>query len=144
MELQNSKLSFYGVDIIETVLQVERRFNFEGKIDLKAEAKLVKPSEDGNFKIVMTVRLYVDDYFSLTVKGVGNFQIESSLSQKEQKDYIDSNAPAIMFPYIRSFISTLSSNCGQSLPTLVIPPQFFQGKLDELSIENNDILSASQ
>lgn len=137
MEVQNqSKLSFYGVDIIETSLKIKRPFNFEGQIDLKTEAKLIAPSEDGTFKIVMTVRLSFKDYFDIKVAGMGSFKIEGSLSLKEQKSFINTNAPAIMFPYVRAFISTLSSSCGQSLPTLVTPPQFFHGTLKEYNINH--------
>jgi len=35
-----------------------------------------------------------------------------------------------MFPYIRSFISTLTANLGSVVGTLVIPTQFFKGELE--------------
>jgi preprotein translocase subunit SecB len=140
MEIQNqSKLSFYGVDIIETSLKIKKPFNFEGQIDLKTEAKLISPTDDGTFKIVMTVRLNFKDYFDIKVGAIGNFKIEGYVSSEEQKSFININAPAIMFPYIRSFISNLSANCGQSLPTLVAPPQFFHGNLKEFNINHSDV-----
>lgn len=41
-----------------------------------------------------------------------------------------------MFPYIRSFITTLTANLGDVTGTLTIPTQFFKGELKEIdSIE---------
>lgn len=133
---QQSKLSFYGVDIIETIFNVKRKFNFEEQINLEVDAKLIKSNEDGIFKILMSVSLHVDNYFNLTTRGIGNFELESALSDREQKHFVNTNAPAIMFPYIRSFLSTFSSSCGQSLPMIVVPPQFFNGDLEEITFEN--------
>ena len=56
--------------------------------------------------------------------------------QNLRSTFINTNAPAIMFPYIRSFISTLTSNVGNVTGTLNIPPQFFKGNLPVLSEED--------
>ena len=37
-----------------------------------------------------------------------------------------------MFPYIRSFISTLTANLGNVTGPLTIPIQFFNGVLEEI------------
>ncbi|MEY4905368.1 MAG: hypothetical protein RLZZ292_3183 [Bacteroidota bacterium] len=130
---KKSKLAFNGVDILETTLNIKRRFNFEEKINLTtAVFKLGNISDEGDFKIIMEVVLKAEGYFDMSVKGMGLFRIEGIWQEKEQKNFIDTNAPAIMFPYIRSFISTLSANSGHSLPNIVIPPQFFQGELEEM------------
>ena len=49
---------------------------------------------------------------------------------KEQ--LIHTNAPAIVFPYLRSFISMFTSNLG-TIPSLTLPTHFFKGKLEEFS-----------
>ena len=43
-----------------------------------------------------------------------------------------------MFPYVRAFITTLISNLGNVTGTLVIPTQFFQGDLPEISIDSEN------
>jgi len=43
-----------------------------------------------------------------------------------------------MFPYVRSFITTLTSNLGDVTGSLVIPTQFFQGDLPEFTTENKE------
>jgi preprotein translocase subunit SecB len=140
MEVKNqAKLLFHSVDIVESQLQVKRSFNFESEIHLETTAELIQPTADGQFRIVMRVVMSVVDYFNLSVKGCGHFQLVDNELQGEQeaKQFIHNNAPAIMFPYIRAFITTLSAQTGQSLPPLVIPTQFFQGELSEMDVKSS-------
>ena len=53
-------------------------------------------------------------------------------NDKEIKPFIDINAPAIMFPYVRAFLSTLTANLGAGFPPIILPPQIFQGELEVL------------
>jgi preprotein translocase subunit SecB len=95
----------------------------------------MKSADASRFTIVMKVRLFVREYFELIVKGFGQFQLTNpeSLQQPEVKQQINQNAPAIMFPYMRAFITTLTAQMGQSMPPLVLPVQFFQGELPEIA-----------
>jgi preprotein translocase subunit SecB len=49
-----------------------------------------------------------------------------------KKVFVDINAPAIMFPYVRAFITTLTTNLGNVTSPLIIPTQFFKGELEEV------------
>jgi preprotein translocase subunit SecB len=130
MESKNqSNLSFHGVDIVESKLQVKQRYNFEQSVQMETTADLIRPSQVGHFEILMTIKLKVENYFELIVHGIGHFTIDPAITGKSYEDLIHGNATAIMFPYLRAFVSILSANCGQVLPALVIPPQFFQGTL---------------
>ncbi len=134
MELLKSKLSFIGVDILETTFQVSQPFAFEDNVNLDVQVAF-KDNIDKSFQLLMSITLKVDGYFRLFVSGLGNFSVEvadETATPEMIQKYIDVNAPAIMFPYMRSFISTFTANCGQSIPTLVIPPQFFQGTLKKI------------
>jgi preprotein translocase subunit SecB len=130
MELnKQSKLSFYGIDIFETNFQCQKIFNFESEIEFDADAKLIiDKSENEIFKILMEVRIGAKDYFTLSVKAFGNFELNGELDEDERRKLININTPAIMFPYLRSFISTMTSNLGGSISTIVIPPHFFKGE----------------
>lgn len=134
MELVKAKLSFIGVDILETTFHVSQPFSFEENVNLDVQVAF-KEHINNFFQLSMSITLKVEGYFHLFVRGLGNFSIEMAdedLNSDTIKSYIDVNAPAIMFPYMRSFISTFTANCGQSIPTLVIPPQFFHGTLSKI------------
>ncbi len=79
----------------------------------------------------MDLELNVEKYFSLTLVAVGTFELDSELDDVLRKGFVNSNAPAIMFPYVRSFISTLTANMGNSVGTIVIPTQLFTRELEE-------------
>jgi len=133
METTNQiNLSFNGIDFINVDFKVFQPFNFEDKIDLNINAKLNHDEHSDNFQIIMEINMGVKSYFDLTIKAVGYFDINSDVSGELRNNFININAPAIMFPYVRSFITTLTSNCGNSLPTLIIPPQFFKGDLQKI------------
>lgn len=140
MEVSNQpKLQFHGVDIVNVNFSSTDIYNGKSEIDLKVEPSVFYPSDnDKIFKIFMEVKLSCDKYFELFVVGIGNFELEFAIEDKDlKKIFVNSNAPAIMFPYMRSFISTLTSNIGHVTGPLVIPTQFFRGDLQEICQEEN-------
>jgi preprotein translocase subunit SecB len=134
------KLMYNGVDIINIKFDTIKQYDNETGIDLKIEPKVFYPQGNENFfKIFMEVSIHCEMFFDLNLVGIGNFEFDKEFENKElKKTFINTNAPAIMFPYIRSFITTLTSNLGNVTGALVIPTQFFQGDLPELIIDEND------
>lgn len=138
MDVANQpKLQFAGVDIVNLKLNTHKPYDGETAIQLNVEPKVFYPEEDKlHFKIFMEVRLECEEFFSLNLMGIGNFMFDKDFDDDElKKAFVNANAPAIMFPYIRAFITTLSSNLGGVTGTLTIPTQFFQGELPELDLE---------
>ena len=77
------------------------------------------------------VNLSVPDFWSLQVGGFGHFEIVGEPTLEEREGLIHVNGPAILFPYFRAFVSTLTANTGGAVPAVVIPPHFFRGKLEK-------------
>ncbi|MBE2219543.1 MAG: protein-export chaperone SecB, partial [Ignavibacteria bacterium] len=84
------------------------------------------------FQIITNMKLHIENVFELDLTGVGNFAFTDETPEELKKELINKNATAIMFPYLRSFVSTFSASCGMILGHLVIPIQFFQGDLKEI------------
>lgn len=96
--------------------------------------KVFYPKEQPNFfKIIQEIRLSCENFFDLFVVAVGTFELKASIDEKTKKSFVNINAPAIVFPYIRSFISTLTANLGNVTGTLNIPTQLFKGELEEIT-----------
>jgi preprotein translocase subunit SecB len=58
---------------------------------------------------------------SIAVKAEGYFEFDKGLDEEMKDAFFNTNAPAILFPYIRAYISTLSTLSGIKpivLPTL--------------------------
>ena len=137
MNVENQpKLRFHGVDIINVNLHTSKPYDNETSIDLKVEPKVFYPTNnDLFFRIFMEVSIVCDGFFSLRLDALGNFEFDCEFNDPElKKVFVNANAPAIMFPYVRSFVSTLSVNLGNVTGPLIIPTQFFHGELEELDI----------
>ena len=142
MEIREQpKLLFFGVDIAEVKFKSLKKIEDEVKINVNIEPRGYIPKDDPTkFFILMHVKVNSVAHFNLTFTAIGNFKIiPSDLSFEERKSFIDVNAVAIMFPYVRSFISTFTSALGKSTGNIIIPTRFFKGELK--LIENVEELS---
>ena len=87
----------------------------------------------------MEISIHCESFFNLNILAIGNFEFDKEFDDKElKKNFVNTNAPAIMFPYVRSFVTSLTSNLGNVTGPLILPTQFFQGDLPEFSVEENE------
>lgn len=135
------KLKFLSVDFPVVNFNSEKQFIGEQEISVNIEPKVYFPKDNPNhFKIIQDVQVSVDKVFNIFIIAIGSFELDNVEEEKMRNNFVNMNAPAIMFPYIRSFISTLTSNLGNITGTLNIPPQFFKGELPVINDE--DIISS--
>ncbi|MFO7940849.1 MAG: hypothetical protein R6U66_13965 [Bacteroidales bacterium] len=134
------KLKFHGVDFINIKFNTVKQYDGQAKIDLNVDPKVFYPeNNESTFKIFMEISLHCDNYFDLFVVGIGEFEFDKRFKEHSlKKTFVNANAPAIMFPYVRSFITTLTTNMGNVTGPLIIPTQFFQGDLPEISVDLED------
>lgn len=131
---QQNGLSFNGVDIVKVDFEAKDRYEGKSTIDIAIKPSVFYPKgqeDDSHFVIMMDITLKCVEKFNLTILALGNFRVGEDLVGEKRKSIINVNAPAIMFPYVRSFISSFTSTVGN--PTkggITIPPQFFKGDLD--------------
>ena len=129
-----TNLSFQGVDILDVNFKAISVPQKDMNINIECTSKVFYPDIDNSlFKILMEIDLRDDRYFNLNLKAVGNFKLSEEITPDLKKTFVNINAPAIMFPYIRSFISTFTANLGNTIMTLTIPTQFFDGELEEIN-----------
>jgi preprotein translocase subunit SecB len=133
MELkQQNSLIFKGVDIISTNFTAEKASDGEEALELNVNCGVSYDPDGLSFAILMSAEIKSIDYFKLEVSAVGHFKAKKKIDLDYKNEFINTNAPAIMFPYVRSFISTFSANCGKSLKQITLPTQFFKGELNEI------------
>ncbi|MBX2902777.1 MAG: protein-export chaperone SecB [Chitinophagales bacterium] len=132
------KLTFHGVDIFSVQFASESPLDRNKNIDLNIVPKVFYPSDSpSEFKIIFETIVKADGFFNLSLQAVGHFSLEKDVDEKVKKSFVNANAPAIMFPYVRSFITTLTSNLGTATGPIVLPPHFFTGQLEEVVTEDN-------
>jgi preprotein translocase subunit SecB len=144
---QQVKLNFGGVNIVNVRFTSEQPLlpGSEKEIDVIINPKSFYPKDSTQeFFITMEVILKAENYFSLEVFAIGNFRINTNVSEEIKTGFINLNAPSIMFPYLRSFISTFTSSLGAATGTLTIPPHFFTGKLEEHNRDDFNIIKGEE
>jgi preprotein translocase subunit SecB len=132
---EQSQLRFIGVDILNVQFNSHMPAGSVEKMDIQVDCtpRVFFPKDNANiFHIVMDLELNSEIFFELSLRAVGTFELNYEITDELKKTFINVNAPAIMFPYVRSFVTTLTSNMGQVVGTLVMPTQFFNGILEEL------------
>lgn len=132
-------LRFIGVDFLNVNFKSKNQLNRDGNnlISVNIEPKFFYPENSKkSFNILMDVRVGCQDFFNLTILAVGSFEFNHEPKDQEQRfAFINVNSPAIMFPYVRAFITTLTSNLGDIVYPLILPAQFFKGQMEELLIK---------
>lgn len=129
------QLKFHGVDFPVINLKSENPFvQSPGTIiNIDIKPKVFYPTEQPDyFKIIQEVTLSSSNFFELFIISVGTFELKANVDENLKKVFVNINAPAIMFPYVRAFITTLTTNLGNVTSPLIIPTQFFKGELEEV------------
>lgn len=134
------KLRFKGVDFPSVILKSIKPYkeNDSHPMRININPKVFIPKDSQNsFKIIMEVDLSVEEYFVLNVTAVGLFELtEEEVSEDIRKSFINANSTAILFPYVRSFISSLTSSLGNVTSSILLPTRFFKGDyLEEITQE---------
>jgi len=85
------------------------------------------------------------DYFDLEILALGHFETNREIDEEIKRTLVNQNAVAILFPYIRSFVTTFTASLGSIIEPIIIPIQFFKGELDEMiEPEENLQIESSQ
>ena len=110
--VESNKIYFSGISGMEEILNLS-------ELPLVYEITTVKEvNKINNKKYKITLDLTVSDtdkQLSVFVKGIGIFETE-----QENQTLIERNTIAIMFPYLRSYVSTLTTQPGMA--PIVLPP----------------------
>jgi preprotein translocase subunit SecB len=136
---EQRKLMFQGVEIPSVNFESKSRaVKSEYSVNVKIEPKIFFPKDDTNsFFIFMLVFVSTENLFDLSLQAIGRFKFDGEpLESEERKKLINANSTAIMFPYVRSFITTFTANLGIFQHPIILPAQFFSGNMEEIVFEN--------
>lgn len=90
--------------------------------------------EEKQFQLTLSVTLTdLEERIYIEVDMMGLFQYEGD--EEEIKPFIYMNASAILFPYVRAYITTLTANSG--LSTVILPTMNLSSLKDELEFNTH-------
>lgn len=129
-EVTKASFSFENYIIRDAVIHVSEK-QTDGHINFKFEPKGVIDKEQKTF--TLTLGTHVEDEsrsFELKVFADATFRYVEDEDGNIREAFLIHNAPAILFPYIRAYISALSSLSG--IPTILLPTINMSGLAEEL------------
>lgn len=122
MKEQIAKFRFKGYKIVESHIESKPEVETSQNLNVEFEQTIGVNEEGHNMRLEMTANI-IDENKALIIKikALGFFEFDSDLKPNDKDAFFRTSAPAILFPYVRAYITTLSSLSGVKpviLPTL--------------------------
>ena len=121
MSEQISKFRFKSFRIINSSIKIndDNLNNVELSIDLKQEGNVLN---NNTYESILDVYVFNESKtLEVKVKLRGEFEFDNQLDENQKAKFFEINAPAILFPYLRAYISSITGLSGISpiiLPTI--------------------------
>ena len=135
-----SKFQFKGFKIIRSLIERNDKESSK-KIGLNFLPKGLINKQEGNFQLHLDVKIEDENkVFNINIKAIANYHFENKDELDNLNDLFYINAPALLFPYIRAYISTLTNLSGFdpiNLPTLNMTSLGENLKKNTSIVENN-------
>lgn len=116
IQAKESAFKFNGYKIIKSVIELD-----ESKEPSNGYSILINPSgivKGNEFRLSLDIIVKQDTgYYSANVIALGNFVLNENVEKLD--NYCLVNSPAILFPYVRAYISALTALSG--IDTIIIP-----------------------
>jgi preprotein translocase subunit SecB len=117
--MENSGFQFNGFLIKKSKIEINSTEDLDLSIKFKPSGRLDKINS--TFKLVLDILITEkNNELNIEVQSEGEF-VYNNLTDERLNQFLYLNAPAILFPYIRSYITSLTALSGVSpvvLPTL--------------------------
>lgn len=126
--------------IAESNIQISPETKGE-TIDISIDPKGIISEQDKSFEVQLLIQLNSEDGLKVSVKMIGYFEFKDVINSDNLSNYFYVNAPAILFPYLRSYISALTALSG--CRTIIIPPMNIMNLGKELE-RNTTILQITK
>ncbi len=116
---EKSQFQFRNYIIKKSLIEINNVPKKHSDINIKFNPKGIIDSKNNTFNLeFQTIMTSVDNSINIDVILSANFIFDSNISKDVLDALFYSNAPALIFPYVRAYISTLTSISGISTLTL--------------------------
>jgi preprotein translocase subunit SecB len=119
-----AKFRFKDYKIVDASIHISPDGITSNKMSVEMKPQSCASDSDLNYKLQLDIKISnSENQFSVFVSIIGLFEFDSDLEPKAKENFFKINAPSILFPYVRAYISTLTSLSGMVpviLPTINI------------------------
>lgn len=117
-----AKFRFKSYKIVDASIHLDPNADINENMNVEVTPQSFVLEKELIYKLQMDVKVSNTlNQFSVFVSIIGTFEFDSDLVEEAKTRFFKINAPAILFPYIRAYISTLTSLSGMVpviLPTI--------------------------
>jgi len=114
--------------IFKSIIDIKEISSKKSKLSVSFNSNAEEIPNTNSFKLEIDTKITNDiETLTINVVIVGLFEFDSNLENKE--NFFKINAPAILFPYIRAYISTLTALSG--IPPIILPTLNIAARLNK-------------
>lgn len=122
MAEKEAQFRFVNYRINESAIKLDPEVEPSDELEVNFEQTIGVHETENRMRLLLNTSISdKNNALSIAVKAEGYFEFDEELSEDMKEGFFNANAPAILFPYIRAYISTLSTLSGIKpivLPTL--------------------------
>lgn len=120
MEQENAKFRFVGYKVLKSLIEIQESIKASDDMSIEFKQSQGVNVEDSKFRLVLEVNIFDENKaININVITHGYFEFDRELSETEKGDFFNINAPAILFPYLRAYVNTLTALSG--IPSVTLP-----------------------
>ena len=138
MNNESLQLNFDGYEVIKAnLVKVKEVESLDEESDIGFLIKII-PNKKKNYNqvnIILGIQIQPSSSFNYNVETIikGNFNLSNCKDDNERMKYVLINCSAILFPYVRSYISMLTSQL--SCEQLILPVMNIYEAVEAVPIE---------
>ena len=122
MAEEKAKFRFKSYQITKSLIEISNDSDIGKDIEIEIKKTNAEHNEENKFKLMFDVIVSdANKTLNIEISAEGFFEFDKELNDTEKSSFFNINAPAILFPYIRAYITTLTSLSGITpiiLPTI--------------------------
>lgn len=120
MEQQNAKFRFVGYKVLKSLIEIQESIKASDDMSIEFKQSQGVNVEDSKFRLVLEVNIFDENKaININVIAHGYFEFDRELNEADKGDFFNINAPAILFPYLRAYVNTLTALSG--IPSVTLP-----------------------
>ncbi len=111
---------FVGYRITKSTILMDAELEISDDLDVEfAQSGAVNEAENRYRHTLNIIIRDKNNAIDINIEALGFFEFEKELGEEERARFFRINAPAIIFPYIRAYVSSITSLSG--IKPLILP-----------------------